>query len=105
MICGSIFGDSWGALGGTGNPQDGLRMPPQRLMEDLLVTKKMAWATRAGFFEEKTHIFKPFGKTQMWLKHSKYCSLLTVRILNFRGLQDSILEAILGPFWHHFAII
>ena len=107
MIFGPLLGDSGEALGdrgGTRSPQNHLQMPPQRLIEDPLVAKR--WPGQPGQdFGRKKAYFQGAWQDQMWLKHSKYCSLLTVRILNFRGLQESILEAILGPFWHHFGII
>ena len=74
MICGSIFGDSWGALEDHGRDRESSRWLADATTEAYggpAGDQKDGLGNQGRILEEKTHIFKPFGKTQMWLKHSK----------------------------------
>ena len=58
MILKTVFGHSGDPLGGRGstrNPQDGLQMPPQRLILDALVAQRWLGQPEQDFGSKKAH--------------------------------------------------
>ena len=84
-------------MGRTRNHQDGLEMPPQRLIENPLVAKRCPGQPGQDFRRRNAYCQRAWQDFQgAWLKHSKYCSLLTVGILHFGILLELIFGSIFG---------